>query len=116
MLPEPNLAKITENLRKDGKDETEVGKAMDIVKYKLGQLNDFRGVSVPIWAAVLTVPLAYTLIISKLRKKRGCGGCNTNPGCSSNAITVFSAGVSVSVSKQCEAFYKNRNYHTADFA
>jgi hypothetical protein len=82
----PNLAKIAEKQTEDARRATEEAVArilpnatetdrasvlqaaeaqakrdMEFTKHKLDRLNDFRGVSVPIWAAVLAVLLGlYT--------------------------------------------------------
>lgn len=75
----PDLAKIAENLRNQGKDETKFGQAMDFVKYKLGQLNDFRGVSIPIWAAVLIVLNAlYSDNVKTEKKERAAATHQTH--------------------------------------
>jgi hypothetical protein len=74
-----DLAKIAEKLRKEGKDETEVGKAMDIVKNKLGRLNEFRGVSVPIWAAVLFVLGALYSNNVKIEEKKQAATTHQTP-------------------------------------
>ena len=63
----PNLAKIADNLGKAKAADAEV--QMDRMKNKLGQLNDFRGVSVPIWAAVLTVLAALYANNVKIQDK-----------------------------------------------